>query len=200
MTTRRDLRWKKEDSMARFRLSIASLMVVMIPLAIGLAAFQSATQLWVNLIFNLVVAVLLLALYKAKCSQGIDGAWWAGFASFDWCHLVVGLLGNSVAHYGVQPELLTAEITWRVLGLLEPDASATALQRVIARALVVHCVMSLLFAMLGATVFRYFAARRLASDHARRQLGENSPSARLIGWPAEFFSGIAGFDRFARQE
>jgi hypothetical protein len=92
---RRDLRWKKEDSMARFHLSIVSLMVVMIPLAIGLAAIRSATQLWVNLVSNLVV----------------------------------------------------------------------------------HYVMSLLFALLGATVFRYFAARRLASDHARRQLGGNSPSA-----------------------
>jgi hypothetical protein len=177
MPARREMPRKKEDSMARLRLSIASLMVVMIPLAIGLAAFQSATQLWVNLIFNLVVAVLLLALYKAKCSQGIDGAWWAGFASFGWCHLVLGLLGNSVAHYGVQPELLTAEITWRVLGLLESDTSVAALQRVIARALVVHCFMSLLIALLGATIFRYFAARRLASDGARRPLGANSPSA-----------------------
>ena len=164
--------------MARFRLSIGTLMVVMIPFAIGLAAFQSATQLWVNLVFNLVVAVLLMALYKAKCSQGIDGAWWAGFASFGWCHLVLGLLGNSFSqHYGVQPELVTAEITWRVLDLLESDTSVAALQRVIARALVIHCVMSLLIALLGATIFRYFAARRLASDHARRQLGGNSPSA-----------------------
>jgi hypothetical protein len=178
MPARRDMPRKKEDSMARFRLSIATLMVVMIPFAIGLAAFQSATQLWVNLVFNLVVAVLLMALYKAKCSQGIDGAWWAGFASFGWCHLVSGLLGNSFSqHYGVQPELVTAEIIWRVLDLLESDTSVAALQRVIARALVVHCVMSLLIALLGATVFSYFAARRLASDHARRQLGGNSPSA-----------------------
>jgi hypothetical protein len=178
MPARREMPRKKEDSMARFRLSIASLMVVMIPLAIGLAAIRSATQLWVNLVFNLVVAVLLMALYKAKCSQGIDGAWWAGFASFGWCHLVLGLLGNSFAqHYGVEPLLLTAEITWRVLDLLEPDSSAADLQRVIARTLVVHCVVSLFFALLGATVFRYFAARRLESDHARRQLGGNSPSA-----------------------
>jgi hypothetical protein len=178
MTTRRDLRWKKEDSMARLRLSIASLMVVMIPLAIGLAAIRLATQLWVNLVFNFVVVVLLVATYQAKFSQGIDAAWWAGFSSFGWCHLVLGLLGNSFAqHYGVQPELVTAEITWRVLDLLESDTSVAALQRVIARALVVHCVMSLLIALLGATVFKYFAARRLESDHAGRQLGGNSPSA-----------------------
>jgi hypothetical protein len=178
MPARREMPRKKEDSMARFRLSIATLMVVMIPFAIGLAAFQSATQLWVNLVFNLVVVVLLVATYQAKSSQGIDGAWWAGFASLGWCHLVLGLLGNSFAqHYEVQPLLLTAEITWRVLDLLEPDSSAAALQRVIARTLVVHCVVSLLIALLGATVFKYFSARRLESDLARRQLGGNSPSA-----------------------
>jgi hypothetical protein len=169
---------RTEDSMARFHVSIASLMAVMIPIALGLAAFQSATQLWVNIVFNLVVAVLLVATYKAKCSQGIEGAWWAGFASFGWGHLVLGLLGMPWGqHYGVGPELVTGEITGRVVALLEPDRSAAVLQRVIARVLVVHCVLCVLLSLLGAYVFSFFAARRIASERAHRRLGGNSPSA-----------------------
>ena len=153
--------------MPRFHFSIASLMAVMIPLALGLAALQSATQLWVNIVFNLVVAVLLIATYKAKCSQGIEGAWWAGFAAFGWGHLVLGLVGMPWGqHYGVQPEVVTGEITGRVVDLLEPDTSAAVLQRVMARALVVHCLVCLLLSLLGATVFSLFAARRIASEQA----------------------------------
>lgn len=59
--------------MPRFRFSIAGLMAVMIPLSIGFAALRSANQVWVNIVFNLVVAVLLVATYKAKCAQGIEG-------------------------------------------------------------------------------------------------------------------------------
>jgi hypothetical protein len=164
--------------MPRFHLSIASVMAVMIPIALGLAALQSATQLWVNIVFNVVVAVLLIATYKAKCSQGIAGAWWVGFAAFGWAHLVLGLVGMPWGqHYGVQPEVVTGEITSRVVALLEPDTSAAVLQRAMARALVVHCVVCLLHSLIGATVFSLFAARRIASEQAHRQLGGNSPSA-----------------------
>lgn len=164
--------------MPRYQLSIASLMAVMIPLVLGLAALHSATQLWVNIVFNLVVAVLLIATYKAKCSQGVEGAWWLGFAAFGWCQLVLGLVELPWAqHFGVQPEVVTAEITWRVIALLEPDTSAAVLQRVVARALVVHCLVCLLISLLGATVFSLFAARRITSEQAHRQPGVNSPSA-----------------------
>jgi hypothetical protein len=170
MPARREMPRKKEDSMARFRLSIATLMVVMIPFAIGLAAFQSATQLWVNLVFNLVVVVLLVATYQAKSSQGIDGAWWAGFASFGWCHLVMGLLGMPWArHYG-DSQLITAEITTQVVALLESDNSAAVLQRAMGRAVIVHCVLCIVFGLLGATIFSRFAARRIASEQADRRL------------------------------
>ena len=60
--------------MSRYRLTIASLMAVMIPVALGPAALREATQFWVDIVFNFVVASLLLATYKAKCSRGTAGA------------------------------------------------------------------------------------------------------------------------------
>jgi hypothetical protein len=147
----------------RFHLSIANVMAVMIPLALGLAAWQSASQLWVDIVFNLVVAALLIATYKAKCSQGIEGAWWLGFAAFGWAHLVLGLVGVPWGqHFGVRPEIVTADVTWRVVALVEPDPTPDFAQRATARALVVHCFVCLLLSLLGAAVFGFFAARRTA--------------------------------------
>ena len=60
--------------MGRFRVSIAGLMAVMIPVAVGLVALREATQLWVNIVFNLVVASLLLATYKTIGSRSIAAA------------------------------------------------------------------------------------------------------------------------------
>ncbi len=77
--------------MPRFHFSIAKLMAVMIPVALGLAAFRSASQLWVSIIFNLVVAVLLIATYKAKCASGDRG------------RLVDGLRSVRLVPPGAQP-------------------------------------------------------------------------------------------------
>jgi hypothetical protein len=49
--------------MGRFRVSIARLMTVMIPVAVGLAAPREASQLWLDIVFNLVAASLLFATY-----------------------------------------------------------------------------------------------------------------------------------------
>jgi hypothetical protein len=167
-----------ESLMGRFHFTIAGLMAVMIPVAVGLAAFQAASELWVNIVFNLVVAVLLAATYKAKCSRGIAGAWWAGFASFGWANLVLCLIGMPWGqHYGVAPTLVTAEIAWRLVEFLDPDPSPAALQRVMARFLVLHCALSLLISWLGATIFSLFAARGMASEQVHRQLDGDSSSS-----------------------
>lgn len=102
--------------MPRIRFSIASFMGVIIFVAVGIAALQSATQLWVNIVFNLVVALLLVATYKAKCAQGIAGAWWAGFAAFGWVHLVLGVAGPPWGNqYEVRLTVFTEEIFFWVV-------------------------------------------------------------------------------------
>jgi hypothetical protein len=77
----------------RFHVSVACLMAVMISIALGLAALHEATQVRVNIVFNLVVAALLIATYEAKRHKGVAGAGWASFASFGWAQLVLGLIG-----------------------------------------------------------------------------------------------------------
>src|SRR4051794_18003090 len=125
--------------MKRFHISVAGLMVIMIPLALGLAALQAATQVWVNIIFNLVVAALLTATYQAKHYKGAAGAFWAGFASFGWAHLVLGLIGMPWGqHYGVSPDLVTQEVTGLLVSLLEADTSAAAMKTWTAKLLIVH--------------------------------------------------------------
>jgi hypothetical protein len=147
--------------MGRFQISIARLMFVMIPIAIGLAAFHSAQEHWVIVVFNLVFSALLIATYKAKCSPGIAGAWWVGFASVGWAHFVLGLIGMPWGrHFGVEPVLATYFFIERIMMLLEPDTSAAAAQRWTAKFLILHSLMSLVLALLGATIFSLFAARR----------------------------------------
>src|SRR5438067_1229417 len=115
--------------MSRCRLTIASLMAVMIPVALGLVALREATQFLVDIVFNLVVASLLLATYKAKCSRGTAGAYWTGFAAFGWAHLVLGLIGMPWGqHYGVSPNLVTLMIVERVWAYLDSDTSAAAVR------------------------------------------------------------------------
>jgi hypothetical protein len=101
--------------MRRVHFSIAGLMAVMVPIALGLAALHEATQVWVNIVFKLVVAALLTATYQAKRHKGFAGVWWAGFASFGWAHLVLGLIGMPWGqHYGISPDLVTQEVTGRL--------------------------------------------------------------------------------------
>jgi hypothetical protein len=147
-------------------------MAVMIPVAIGFVALREATQLWVDIVFNLVAACLLLATYKAIRSRGIAAARWAGFASFGWAHLVLGLIGMPWGqHFGVSPNLLTCVLVERVWAYLDPDTSAAAVQGVIARFLVVHSILSILLGLFGAMVFGSFANKGERAG-PRREDGE----------------------------
>lgn len=158
--------------MGRFRVSIAGLMAVMVPVAIGLVALREATQLWVDIVFNLVVASLLLATYKAMGSRRTAAARWAGFASFGWAHLVLGLIGMPwVQQYGISPNLSTTMLIVRIWEYLDADTSAAALQGMIARFLVVHSVLSVLLGLIGAMAFGFFADQGEQAER-RREDGE----------------------------
>jgi hypothetical protein len=146
--------------MNRYRHTIALLMAVMIPVALGLVALREGTQFWVDIVFNLVVASLLLATYKAKCSRGTAGAYWTGFAAFGWTNLILGLIGVSWAqHYGVSPNLVTLIIVERVWEYFDfdSDTPAVPIQGPMARFLVVHSILSLLLGLIGAITFGFFA-------------------------------------------
>jgi hypothetical protein len=166
--------------MSRYRFTIASLMAVVISVALGLVALREATQFWVNIVFNLVVASLLLATYKAKCSRGTAGAYWMGFAAFGWAHLVLGLTWMPWGqHYGVSPNLLTLVIIERVWTYLDLDTSAAAIQGLMARFLVVHSLLSLLLGVIGAMTFGFFACRGESTESS----GPASPAAMVSSPP-----------------
>ena len=157
--------------MSRFRFTIASLMAIIIPVALGLAALHEATQFWVDIVFNVVVVFLLLATYKAKCSRGIAGAYWTGFAAFGWAQLVLGLIGMPWGqHYGVSPNLVTLMIVDHVWEYLSPTTStpAAAVRELMARFLVIQSLLSLLLGLIGAMVFGFIASRRepVVVEHA----------------------------------
>lgn len=171
--------------MGRYRVSIAGLMAVMIPVALGLVALREASQLWVDIVFNLVVASLLLATYKAIGSRGTAAARWAGFASFGWAHLVLGLIGMPWGqHHGVSPNLVTLRLIERVWDYLEIDTSA---QGVIARFLVVHSVLSVLLGLVGAIVFGFFADRGERAGRRREDgepIGSSGPASPAATLPS----------------
>jgi hypothetical protein len=157
--------------MSRFRFTIASLMAIIIPVALGLAALHEATQFWVDVVFNVVVVFLLLATCKAKFSQGIARAYWTGFAAFGWTQLVLGMieLGWGQA-FGVSPHLATLMIVEQAWEFLSPTASIppSGLGELRARVLVIQSLLSLLLGLIGAMVFGFIASRRepVVVEHA----------------------------------
>jgi hypothetical protein len=70
----------------------------------------------------------------------------------------------TIPSFGISPDLVTQEVTGRLVSLLEPDTSAAALKTWTAKLLVVHCLSSLLFGLLGAVVFGLFASRDMANE------------------------------------
>jgi hypothetical protein len=166
--------------MNRYRHTIALLMAVMIPVALGLVALREGTQFWVDIVFNLVVASLLLATYKAKCSRGTAGAYWTGFAAFGWAQLVLGLIGMPWGqHYNVSPNLVTLMIVERVWAYFDSDTSAAAVQGLMARFLVVQSLLSLLLGLIGAMTFGFFARRGEPTESS----GPSLPAAPLPSAP-----------------
>ena len=168
--------------MNRYRLTIALLMTVMIPVALGLVALREATQFWADIVFNLVVASLLLATYKAKCSRGTAGAYWTGFAAFGWANLVLGLIEMPWSqHYGAFPNLVTLMIVERVWANFDSDTPATAMhvQATTASVLVVQSILSLLLGLIGAMTFGFFARRGEPTESSDASL----PAATLPSAP-----------------
>jgi hypothetical protein len=157
--------------MGRYQVSIASFMAVIIVFALAFTAIHAATQLWVNIVYNLVVVGLLVATYKSISTRGIAAARWAGCAAFGWAHLVLGGGLPWGQHFGVSLGLFTDEAIWRIVLLLEPDNTPDMAQRRETMYPIVHCIVSLLFGVLGAGIFGFFAARRIASEGDHRPTG-----------------------------
>ena len=73
--------------MQRFRFSIASLLVVVLFVAVGFAALRESSDLWESGVFTLTLAALLISILLAVHRTESRRAFWLGFAVFGWIYL-----------------------------------------------------------------------------------------------------------------
>ncbi len=70
--------------MRRFRFSIASLLVVVLYVAVGFAALRESNEIWDSGLFTLTLAALLISILLAVHRTESRRAFWLGFALFGW--------------------------------------------------------------------------------------------------------------------
>jgi WD40 repeat protein len=74
--------------MRRFRFSIATLLLIVLFVAVAVAALRGATDLWDSGTFGLTLLALLTAVLLGVHRTGDRRAFWVGFALFGWAYLV----------------------------------------------------------------------------------------------------------------
>jgi hypothetical protein len=100
--------------MNRLRFSIASLLVWVALLGVGIAALRSGSPLWGNALFSLAIGMLTIAILAAVYRKGRRRAFWVGFATCGWVYILLSLGPDSDAL--ASPLLITTAI----LDLLYP--------------------------------------------------------------------------------
>ena len=75
--------------MPRYRISLAGSLGIVAVIAMGLAGMRSASSLWTTAAATVTLALLLAAVIAARLLDGLDRAFWAGFALFGWSYLLL---------------------------------------------------------------------------------------------------------------
>ncbi len=75
--------------MLRYRISLAGSLGIVAVIAMGLAGMRSASSLWTTAAATVTLALLLSAVIAARVLDGLDRAFWAGFAFFGWSYLLL---------------------------------------------------------------------------------------------------------------
>jgi hypothetical protein len=73
------------------RISIRTLMALVLVSAIGLAALRNASELWAGMMLLLALAAVGVAILGVALMRGRERAWWLGFAVFGGGYLVAAL-------------------------------------------------------------------------------------------------------------
>jgi hypothetical protein len=95
--------------MRRIRLTIASLLVVVLLIAVGFAALRESSDLWESGIFSMTLVVLLASILLAIHRNDARRALWVGFALFGWTYLGLSLV----------PPIESRLVTTRALAYLD---------------------------------------------------------------------------------
>ncbi len=165
------------------RLSIAGMLGYVALVAYWLAAIRSSSVLWTRLAATFTLAALLTSVLGAILSRGLARSFWLGFALFGWVYLGM-VAGDWFGGFGQDlcgglsdlAELVIPPVPdlryWPVQTLSESAYKALSFER---REKIVNFVgigrmgLSLLFAMVGGLIGRWFAARRETSQPNRPQ-------------------------------
>ena len=78
--------------MRRIRFTIASLLVVVLFVALGFAALRESSDLWESGVFTLTLAALLISILFAVHRIESRRAFWIGFTLFGWIYLGLSLV------------------------------------------------------------------------------------------------------------
>ena len=95
--------------MRRIRFNIASLLVVVMLLAVGFAALRESSDLWDSSVFTLTLGALLISILLAVHRTESKRALWIGFALFGWNYLALSLV----------PSIETRLLTTKALAYLD---------------------------------------------------------------------------------
>src|ERR1700730_17908009 len=87
----------------RFRFSIASLLGLVVFVAIAVAALRAASDSWDSALFTTTLAMLLVSVLLTVHSVERKRAFWVGFCLFGWAYLVASLVPQ------VEPRLVTTK-------------------------------------------------------------------------------------------
>src|SRR4051794_10165401 len=92
--------------MRRFRFSIASLLVVVLFVAVGFAALRESNDLWDSGLFTMTLTGLLVSVLLAVHRTEFERAFWLGFALFGSTYLALSLV-PSIEHRLLTTKALT---------------------------------------------------------------------------------------------
>lgn len=73
--------------MRLIRFNIASLLLVIVFVAVGFAALKESSDLWESWVFSLTLGCLLISILLAVHHSESRRAFWIGFALFAWSYL-----------------------------------------------------------------------------------------------------------------
>jgi hypothetical protein len=93
--------------MTRFRFSIASLLGLVVFVAIAITALRAASDSWDSALFTTTLAMFLVSVLLTVHSAGRQRAFWFGFCLFGWAYLLASLVPQ------IEPRLLTTKgLAW----------------------------------------------------------------------------------------
>ena len=78
--------------MKRFRFSIASLLILVLFVAVAVAALRASTDAWDISVFGLTLLMFLTSVLLAVHRTDLRRPYWLGFALFGWAYLVASLV------------------------------------------------------------------------------------------------------------